>query len=68
MTWLSSNGQYTGNVKNIRVSLTAESAVNDIHRLDDTVGSPLFNLSGQRVNNNARPGIYIQNGQKIVIR
>lgn len=68
MTWLSSNGQYTGNVKNIRVSLTAESAVNDIHRLDDIVGSPLFNLSGQRVNNNARPGIYIQNGQKIVIR
>lgn len=68
MTWLSSNGQYTGNVKNIRVSLTAESAVNDIHRLDDTVGSPLFNLSGQRVNDNARPGIYIQNGQKIVIR
>lgn len=68
MTWLSSNGQYTGNVKNIRVSLTAESAVNDIHRLDDIVGSPLFNLSGQRVNNNARPGIYIQNWQKIVIR
>ena len=66
MTWLSSSGQYTGNVKNISVSLKQSAGIQG-------VSLPLghgkrFNLQGQRVDNDiARPGIYIQNGRKVVV-
>ena len=70
MTWLSSNGQYTGNVKNIAVSLKQGSGIKDV-RMASPNGSqrPVYNLQGQRVDRiNARPGIYIQNGRKVVVR
>lgn len=68
ITWLSSNGQYTGNVKNINVSLQQSAGIESIEHSTPDAQRPIFNLHGQRVNNNTRPGIYIQNGHKIIVR
>ena len=68
ITWLSSNGQYTGNVKNIAVSLKQSSGITDVWGASGMQQS-FFNLQGQRISNlNARSGIYIQNGRKVVVR
>ena len=68
MTWQSATGQYTGNVKNIAVTL---STVN-IQRPTFNVQRPTFNtydLQGRRMTNATLPkGIYITNRKKIIIR
>ncbi|MBQ5983346.1 MAG: hypothetical protein IJL54_14415 [Prevotella sp.] len=67
MTWQSSNGQYTGNVKNIAVIMKEASAIHavDISGQQEVV---LYNLQGQRMTGNVPAGIYIKNGKKVIIK
>ncbi|MBQ4029077.1 MAG: hypothetical protein II624_07925, partial [Prevotella sp.] len=67
MTWQSSNGQYTGNVKNIAVIMKESSAIHavDISGQQEVV---LYNLQGQRMTGNVPAGIYIKNGKKVIIK
>ena len=64
MTWLSSKGQYTGNVRNIAVTLSTvniqSSCVPAVARTFNT-----SDLQGRKVSS-LRKGIYISNGKKIV--
>ena len=69
MTWLSSSGQYTGNVKNISISLKQPSGIVTIDNAEREQGRAWFNLQGQRIDyKDIRPGIYIRNGRKTVVR
>ena len=69
MTWLSSSGQYTGNVKNISISLKQPSGIATIDNAKRAQERAWFNLQGQRIDyNNIRPGIYIHSGRKTVVR
>ena len=67
MTWQSSNGQYTGNVKNIAVIMKEASAIHavDISGQQEVV---LYNLQGQRMTGIIPSGIYIKNGKKVIIK
>ena len=37
-------------------------------KIDNTTNGSIYDLSGRRVNNPQRKGIYIQNGKKILVR
>ena len=66
MTWLSSNGQYTGNVKNISIALKEPSGIRSTTPLEQE--NVVYNLQGQRMTGSMRSGIYIKNGKKIIIK
>ena len=75
MTWQSATGQYTGNVKNIAVTLSTvniQRPTVNIQRPTFNVQRPTFNtydLQGRRMTNATLPkGIYITNRKKIIIR
>ena len=67
MTWQSSNGQYTGNVKNIAISLKKPT---NISVIDTQIGNAdlIYNLQGQRIIGQPHPGIYIMGGRKVIIK
>ena len=67
MTWLSSNGQYTGNVKNIAITLKSPTDIKAKEDGDSQKEQPIYNLQGQRVTQATRPGIYIVGGKKTII-
>jgi hypothetical protein len=66
MTWQSSTGQYTGNVKNIAVSLKKSTDINTIDT--QTSNDIIYNLQGQRITGQPHPGIYIVGGRKVIIK
>ena len=67
MTWLSSSGQYTGNVKNIAIKLKQASGISSVQTDYAQRPARVYNLQGQQVNH-TRPGIYVVNGKKYVVR
>ena len=69
MTWQSSNGQYTGNVKNIAITMKQPTnGIESQHPSSNTQHpTPLYNLQGQRVSQPGS-GIYIANGKKYCVQ
>ena len=67
MTWLSSKGQYTGNVYNVSIKLKDASGINEITNSNAIHDGAIYNLYGVRMTNPTK-GIYIQNGKKIIIK
>ncbi len=65
MTWQSAAGQYTGNVKNIAVTLSQSTGIpqSTMHH----VQSVTYDLQGRQVSA-LKKGLYIKNGKKIIIR
>lgn len=72
ITWQSSQGQYTGNVKDIAVTLLQDS--DNMSHVDTTAGSSadIYDLSGRKVGQKAQDslqkGIYIKDSKKILKR
>lgn len=67
MTWLSSTGQYTGNVKNIAITLKQSSRITNPNAIFHTTHSAIYDLQGRKVSE-LKKGVYIRNGKKIIIR
>jgi hypothetical protein len=73
MTWQSATGQYTGNVKNIAVTIKQSTGID--HPLTPHLSpltsqlspSTIYDLQGRKVSE-LKKGIYIINGKKIIIR
>lgn len=57
-----------GNVQGMRLSLEGEgtTGIGGITSGNSGAGTPLYDLSGRRVQNVTKGGIYIQNGKKII--
>lgn len=67
MTWQSSSGQYTGNVKNISISLKQTTGIM-IQTTDNVLdNSTLYDLQGRRTLYPQR-GLYIYKGKKVVLK
>ncbi len=70
ITWQSSQGQYTGNVKDIAVTLLQDP--DNMPHVDTATDSSadIYDLSGRKVGLKNRDclqkGIYIKNGKKIL--
>ena len=67
MTWLSSTGQYTGNVKNIAITLKQSSRITNPNAIFHTTHPAIYDLQGRKVSE-LKKGVYIRNGKKIIIR
>jgi hypothetical protein len=68
MTWLSTKGQYTGNVKNISLLLSDADGIQSVPTTLSPSSSIIYDLKGHTVTTPSKKGIYIRNGKKIVIR
>lgn len=68
MTWLSTKGQYTGNVKNISLLLSNADGIQSVPTTLSPSSSIIYDLKGHTVPTLNKKGIYIRNGKKIVIR
>ena len=68
MTWQSTSGQYTGNVKNISIILKQADAVPSVAISSQQSATGVYDLHGRRVEDRPhKRGIYIKNGKKIII-
>lgn len=69
LTWQSSRGQYTGNVKNICVTLKEATAIRSTQpAAAPAADSQLYDLQGRKLNTTpTRRGVYIEN-RKLVIK
>ena len=68
MTWLSTKGQYTGNVKNISLLLSNADGIQSVPTTLSPSSFIIYDLKGHTVTTLSKKGIYIRNGKKIVIR
>ena len=68
MTWLSSKGQYTGNVKNISITLSTVNIECSTFNVQRSTFNT-YDLQGRKMSDGTLSrGIYIRNGKKIIIR
>ena len=67
MTWQSSTGQYTGNVKNISITARPSTGIQDATTEWKTAAMDVYDLQGRRVEDRTqRRGIYIKDGRVVI--
>ena len=59
------NGNTGTNVTVLKVVRGGSTGINSVNVEKENANAPMYNLAGQRVNNNAK-GIVIQNGKKFI--
>lgn len=68
LTFISTGGNYTGNLQNLSITLKESTGINSISTNADT-RQPVYDLQGRRITgSHLRPGIYIIGQRKTVIK
>ena len=68
ITFLSSKGQYTGNLENLCIRLKETDGTELVRTIPTAETQPVYDLQGRRAGSSMQPGLYMRNGRKYIIR